>query len=237
MPYAQEYEEEIIKLVNEQEIRRSEASRIQPKKAIVIDYQEQQLLKNVEISKTGIYLAGNYKILTRLAQDFLDTIDVDVKLDTDTVGKVASVGHVLSNLAYLKFTGDYITSSINTVLFSLRIWTDLLESDNALIQASIDVSSATFTHLVTFNIPAAIISGTLTASKHVAKYLVDSPELQSEIILGIDTVDAIVDCYSASNVVIKSVEVLRIGYDMYDEYALLRLTPEESIDSDLKMDL
>ena len=119
----------------------------------------------------------------------------------------------------------------------MRIWTDLLESDNALIQASIDVSSATFSHLVTFNIPVAIISGTLTASKHVAKYLVDSPELQSEIILGIDIVDAIVDCYSASNVVIKSVEVLRIGYDMYDEYSLLRLTPEESIDSDLKMDL
>ena len=186
--------------------------------------------QNIEISKTGSYLAGNYKVITRAVNDTWKVGSKTFSLirgdneegasakvideNGSWVKGIASASHTGFSIANAYFSKGY-PPLVDTVLFNARENTDLLKSDNAVTQCVMDILSSTISHLVTFNLYGAGISAGLGVTKYIIKSTLGE---QSVLLPVIEVADTINDFANASNVVIKSVEALKFTYSMSDHF-------------------
>ena len=182
------------------------------KKLTTVRFLESDTVK--EVSKTGAYLAENYKILTHFANDVAEQITGEEGniIEESSVKTLASVAHAGFSVLNAYANRD-VKPVINTVLFNTKEHTDFLKSDNAFVQCGIDIATSTVSSLVTFNLFNAGIGAGITVSKCAIKYFQGEESILLPIL---DAADAVNDFANASNYLIQAVELIKLGYITMD---------------------
>ncbi len=144
-------------------LKEAEAKEAEAKKAKIAEYEK--------MYTTALHIFGNYKSIVRGINYLSKSITTKKLIKSDGVVKtIASLGHLGASMGLATLKGD-VTPLINTAVFNLNEHTDLLKSDNAIIQCGMDIFSATLSSLVTLNLLGAGIGGGIAVSKCGARAL------------------------------------------------------------------
>ncbi len=190
------------------EAKRQNAIKNEERKAMEREAEAKK--KYAEVTKTGIYLIENSKNIIRAVNDVYHQYDdkhdiIDPKSAYLNTG--LNVLHSGLSVANSIYTGGTVAPIANTVVYTLRSNTDLLESDNAYYQCAIDMAASSLMHLVTFNIYGASVAAGLGMAKCVL------PESAQPAISIAQDINGLVN---AANPLIKGFEGLKLVYDLYD---------------------
>ena len=181
-----------------EEKRKEEAKKMEAEKVKIEEYKE--------ICTTALHLFGDYKSIVRGVNSLSEGITAKKLIKSDGIVKtIASVGHVSASVGLTALTGD-VTPLINTAVFNLNEHTNVLKSDNAIIQCGMDVFSATISSLVTLNLLGAGIGGGIAVSKCGARAIFGE---RHAVVHLFDAALGINEVVNGSNLVIKLVEGLK----------------------------
>ena len=174
---------------------------------------EKLALENkLDISKSVVCLAENYKIFTRFANDLSSKITGKGLISENSAKHIAIGAHVVGNGAYALLTGDLLIPTVTTGMFVLRENTDVLNGKgNVFAQATYDIVYATSVDIITLNLPGVVIGSSIVAAKYGMSAVLGEKHPAINLF---DVALGVKDLFNPFNVV-KAAGILKMGYAGY----------------------